>query len=340
MFSNLPENAFRDSVRERDLDHFLVEELHASTAFREWFLSRVRGSFTPPRDCEVRLRKSPPRANGDGRQTDVEIGWFDREDIRACVLLESKVGSDFQQGQAEAYRQEVRAHRARLGPTASAAILVAPAARLAILAHNGAFDAEIAIEEMSEFLSGRLHSISAGELARRLEARIELLDALAGKRAAGSWSGGETIEEKRQFAIAYEELAREILPDLRVRPSQNSERAVTVIFEDISVAGLSGIKLRHEFGREQRWKYANLQFKGKVDRLEDLKSSGLLDGTPYTAEKAGTSLSIRVRTPGINAKAPFASERDKVVQSLQEIRDLVSWLAANGERLTRIIGNE
>lgn len=29
---------FRDRVRERDLDHFLIEELHSSTQFREWFL--------------------------------------------------------------------------------------------------------------------------------------------------------------------------------------------------------------------------------------------------------------------------------------------------------------
>jgi hypothetical protein len=339
MLSKLSESTFRDSVRERDLDNFLVEEIHASTDFREWILSRISGTFTAPNYCEIRLRKSPPRANGDGRQTDVEIGWFDNGEMQACVLLESKVGSDFQQGQAEAYRREVYAYRARFGPRASGAILVAPAARIPVLAHDDAFDAEITIEEISEFLGARLNSLSQDELARRLEARIELLEALSGKRSAGSWSGGATIEEKRHFAQAYEDLAREILPGLRVRPSQNSERAVTVIYEDLYVSGLPGVKLRHEFGREQKWKYANVQFKGNVDKLEDLKSSGLLHATPYTAEKAGTSLSIRVRTPGIDAKMPFEAEKEKVVQSLHAIRDLVAWLEANGERIAAVIGN-
>ncbi len=38
---NEPQQVFRDRVRERDLDNFLVEELRASNSFREWFLSHL-----------------------------------------------------------------------------------------------------------------------------------------------------------------------------------------------------------------------------------------------------------------------------------------------------------
>ncbi len=79
------ENAYRDSVRERDLDNFLVEELSASSEFREWVLGKVTAAFIVPQDTEVRVRKSPPRNSNDGRQTDVQLGWFSGEILRSCV---------------------------------------------------------------------------------------------------------------------------------------------------------------------------------------------------------------------------------------------------------------
>ena len=68
----MSEELFRDRVRERDLDNFLVEELHASPDFRNWLVSRLDG-LDPPAGCEVRLQKSPARLQ-DARQTDVQIG--------------------------------------------------------------------------------------------------------------------------------------------------------------------------------------------------------------------------------------------------------------------------
>jgi hypothetical protein len=44
---------FRDRVRERDLDNFLVEELHASAPFRQWFISRLPGAFSLPEKLEA-----------------------------------------------------------------------------------------------------------------------------------------------------------------------------------------------------------------------------------------------------------------------------------------------
>jgi hypothetical protein len=36
------------SVRERDLDHFLIEELQASPQFRDWFIGHLSDCFSPP----------------------------------------------------------------------------------------------------------------------------------------------------------------------------------------------------------------------------------------------------------------------------------------------------
>ena len=96
----LNDNAYRDSVRERDLDNFLVEELSSSDDFRDWLLSRITADFIAPNAGDIRVRKSPIRASLDGRQTDVELGWFSGGEQLACLLLESKIADDFQIGQA------------------------------------------------------------------------------------------------------------------------------------------------------------------------------------------------------------------------------------------------
>jgi hypothetical protein len=139
-------------------------------------------------------------------------------------------------------------------------VLVAPAGKMASLQHNGAFAADVTIEEIIAFLESRLVHLDEGELSRRLSVRIELLEALAGKRATSGWVAS-TVAEKRDFAIAYEQLASEILPDVKVRPSTNGPQAITRIFEGMNIPALPGMRLRHEFGNQVAWKgfVANFQ---------------------------------------------------------------------------------
>lgn len=317
------ENAYRDSVRERDLDNFLVEELSSSDDFRDWLLSRITADFLPPDTGDIRVRKSPVRASLDGRQTDVELGWFSGGDQQACVLLESKVTDDFQTGQAESYLGEVQAQLLKLGPKRAAAVLVAPAGKMASLQHSRAFAADVTIEEIIAFLKGRLVDLKEGELSRRLLVRIKLLEALAGKRASSGWVVS-TVADKRDFAIAYEQLASEILPDVKVRPSTNGPQAITRIFDGMHIPALPYMKLRHEFGNQLPWKYTNAQFPHRANQVGVLRSSALLKGTPYQVETAGQSLSIRASTPGVNPMRPFEEEQDKVEAGLIATRDLLA----------------
>lgn len=332
----LNENAYRDSVRERDLDNFLVEELSSSDDFRDWLLSRIAADFLPPDTGDIRVRKSPVRASLDGRQTDVELGWFSGGDQQACVLLESKVADGFQAGQAESYLGEVQAQLRELGPKKAAAVLVAPASKMAVLRHNGAFAADVTIEQIIIFLESRLVDIEEGELSRRLLVRIELLEALAGKRASGGWVAS-TVAEKKDFAIAYEQLASEVLPDVKVRPSTDGPKATTRIFEGMHISAFPGMRLRHEFGKQEAWKYTNVQFPKRASQVGVLRSSALLRGAPYQVETAGQSLSIRARTPGVSPMRPFEEEQDKVEAGLIATRDLLAWIRANAAEIARLL---
>lgn len=83
-----------------------------------------------------------------------------------------------------------------------------------------------------------------------------------------------------------------------------------------------------------------MQFPGRADHLNCLRDSGLLEGTPYAADKAGKSLAIRVQTPGINPMLPFEDQHDKVELGLQAIGDMVLWLRENGATLARVLESE
>lgn len=323
-------------MRERDLDNFLVEELHASSHFREWVLSRLDSVFEAPADCEIRLQKSPTRLQ-DGRQTDVQMGWFASSgDLLAVVLIESKVTADFQPGQAAAYVAETAAARAIYGASRAASVLVAPSARLSSLREGSGFDAAIAVEEIADVLARRRDDELSEEIDARLAVRIQLLDALCGKRSSSTWIA-TTVPEKRDFAEAYAALARERLPGLRVRPSSDGHRAITRIFEGLLLTGLPTPALRHEFGSGVAWRYVNAQFAGLEPRVPILRSSPLLSGTPYSAVPAGKSLAIRVATPGVDPNAAFPSQREAVLAGLDALDGLVKWLTSNAEELAGLL---
>ncbi|WP_439601419.1 hypothetical protein [Devosia sp.] len=318
---------FRDRVRERDLDNFLVEELHASARFRAWLLAQLGKSFVPPQHATIRVGKSPQRLQ-DNRQTDVQLGWFDSADqLVACVLIESKVTADFQPGQAESYAEELSAWRAALGPGAASAILVAPQPRLAALPGREHFDQCVSIEQIVEFLRERISKEKPDdELAARLEARCQLLDALIGKRPGGTWTP-ITLPEKRQFSDEYAMLAAELVPRLTVRASSDGPAATTKFFTGASLPpGFPAVRIKHELGKAGESKYANLQFDGLAAMAPRLAAAGLAADTGFAVLAGGQSLFVRRTTPGIDPTAPFLPQRQRVVEGLIAVRDLVAWL--------------
>jgi hypothetical protein len=324
---------FRDRVRERDLDHFLVEELEASPAFRTWFLEQVAEHFDAPADAVVRLRKSPARE--DGRQTDVQLGFFaDAEAPIACVGIESKVTADFQAGQALAYAVETARLRRLLGERKACSVLVAPAARLRTLFGIELFDVALSIEAMTAQLASRLEEAGLDpELRARLKVRIALLEALCGKRSGSAWTP-VTLEVKRDFAEAYAALAAEMLPQLTVRPSSDGPRALTRFFDGLKRDAdfPFPVVLKHEYGSiPAGMKYVNLQFTGAAD-----KAFAVETGWDHLADSGGymvvgrKSLFFRIDTPAIDPLgATFEAQRVEVQNGLQAVGRLAAWFGAH-----------
>lgn len=328
---------FKDRVRERDLDHFLIEELQCSASFRTWFLARLLHCFKAPVGCIAQAERAA-RRTGDGRETDVRLSFCDSGGAAVAeILIENKITEDFQDGQAESYAAEVAARRVELGANRVAAVLVAPEARLATLEKATHFDCAISVEAMTEAIAERANRVQDEELQRRLLVKIELLDALAGKRTTSRWIPA-TVQEKRDFALQYEELAKEIVPHLSVRPSTDGPKALTRFFEGLRLPSPfpCRVSLKHEFGAGVPLKYVNLQFDGKADAIQTLTAVSDMfppDGTIFAA-RGGKSLMVRITTPGLTPEGDrFNEQHDRIVEGLQAVGRLSEWLGQHGSRL-------
>lgn len=333
---------FDDRVRERDLDHFLIEDLQADIALRRWLVAQLTHAFTEPDGSTARVGKSS-RRTVDGRQTDVQVEYLSPTgEALAVILIENKVTDGFQDGQAESYAAEVAALRQRFGNRRAACILVAPISNL-LSRGNTNFDATVPVERFAEYLRLRLQGDGLEpELRARLEVRAELLDMLCGKRPGSRWVPN-TIAGKRDFATAYAEIAREAVPSLTVRPSTDGQQAVTRFFDGFAGQTTMPVKVRlkHEFGNEREpMKYVNLQFDGAGGHEDAFRNaSGLLptDGSIFVV-RAGASLMVRIRTPAIVPDPEkLEAQRSAINEGLRGIQRLADWMEEHHQRVRAIL---
>jgi hypothetical protein len=339
-----PGAAERDprSIRERDLDNFMLEELQASTSFRTWFLSHLSHCFEAPPGHDVRAGKNPKREIENG-QTDLSLAFIDADGEQAAlVLIENKVASGYQLGQPERYAAERAAARARLGFRRAAAVVVAPASNQTVLA-EASFDARIRLEDIVDHLRGRAN----GELARasdpasvelreRLLARIGLLEALAGKRAYGSWSPNP-VPERLGFIEKYRQLAMKLAPHLTPgKKNSGSKGGTSILFSGVSIPGLPIGKIRHDF---KATPCVSIEFKRSGAAEAALRKSGLLlPGATMDVTSAGT-LMVRLPTRGLVVDdARFEEQQGAIEEAVGKALALENWARENAAALLEIIG--
>lgn len=339
-----------ESVRERDLDHLLIEELHASDRFLSWFLARVP-CFQPLGYAASQVMRSP-RREIDGRQTDLHVDFLSEGGaLRARLLIENKITDDFQDGQAESYRVEVAALRERLGAASAAAVLVGPE-HYRHKAGVECFDAFVPLDTVLAVFRERLADLDpdgAVEMRRRIEVKLDLLERLAGKKtSAGDAWQAPPVPAKREFSGRYKEFMRDRLgPGYTVSESTDRPGAISKLYSTFPLKKAFPFKpaptLRHEFGTvpKEGVKYVNIQFPGKVHLLEAVRNApGLLpaDGSIYAAKATG-ALAIRIDTPAIDPQGDLFDEQvPKLAECANAILRLVGWLSDNRERIATVVG--
>jgi hypothetical protein len=138
-------------MQERDLDLVILEELHAESGFDRWFAGRIGlVGFT----CRRATHSVSARANAKWGETDV-LALFSRGEESVAVLIEDKIAAQFQDTQAERYRErgdqlvdDGEAGRALI-------VLVAPKAYLSGVPEGDPWDARLTVEELRDWFAER-----------------------------------------------------------------------------------------------------------------------------------------------------------------------------------------
>jgi hypothetical protein len=325
---------FSKSARERDLDHFLIEELQASPDFRDWFIGHLSDCFSPPRNAQVRTERSPPRLTDD-RQTDLWLAYYNQdESLLAAVLVESKVADGFQRNQAEDYLREVTAWREKLGTKQAACVLAGPHSNQRI--NKGQhFDAFIAIDDMAAFLKTRKDGMRAGELRERLVIRINLLEALAGKQS-NQWNP-QPVAARANLAEVYDRLVQDHLPGFDVNRTSAGKRADDRFFGKFPSSSYfrGDVRLKHRIYEG----IVCLEFRQpKISNADVGKLNLPADGSiyPQWTGRAKDTFQLRVRAPAIPELVDLSSLESAVVASLDAIRYLATWFSDNVNLLNQI----
>lgn len=326
------------SARERDLDNFLLEELGASCHFCKWFLSRLEHCLDVPKHAKTAVHKNPEREITPG-QTDLCLDLLDAQDATiVCVLIENKVAGGFQPDQPERYAREISAARGRLGRRRAAAVLVAPSANIAVFG-NPSFDASVRLEEIVAYLHARRETLAEAddplsvELAARLAARINLVDALINK---GSYNGNwrpNPIPERRDFITRYREMASMLASRFKSTHSSSGPKAMTILFTVPKIPGLRIKNVRHNFRSD-----VSLVLTKAAHAKSNLDRSGLLPSGATTDVRASGTLLVRLTTEPLDPTGDrFLAQKSAIEAAIQTVNRLYDWAAVNSLRLASII---
>jgi hypothetical protein len=326
------------SIRERDLDNFLIEELTASQPFREWFLERLKSCLDVPPYAKLTAGKNPKREAAGG-QTDLScVLWDGAGDELVHILIEDKIALGFQPAQPERYAEEVEAARQRLGHRGAAAVLIAPMSNKAVL-DNPCFDESIRIEEIIAHLKERRQILScahdplAEEMCGRLSARIDLLDALSKKRSYnGNWTPNP-IAQRVDFIAQYRALASQLAPGFKTTDSSGGWKAKTILFTVPRVHGLPIRNIRHDFRSGVSLVLSKAAgARNAVERTGLLPPAAVADTTP-----AGTLLIRLVTAPLDPTGERFQDQSAAVEAGIRAAIQLYGWASENARQLATVI---
>jgi hypothetical protein len=253
------------------------------------------------------------------------------------VLIESKVSRGFEPDQPERYAEEIEALRESIGRRCAAAVLVAPQTNKAVLDHP-CFDASIRLERIMEHLRARIPTLDAedplaSELRKRLEARIELLDALVRKRSYnGDWTPNP-IPERLDFFEQYRSLAARLAPEFKPVISTGGPKAMTAHFTVPSISGLVIKEIRHNF---RSGVSLELPKAGRAERR--LREAGLLpQGVTAESTDKGTLMVRRSRPRLDPAGNRFEAQRHSIESSIRTAIELYRWASERAADLAAII---
>jgi hypothetical protein len=164
-------------MQERDLDLFILEELHSNTDFQSWFAERIG-----LRSYMFRDAKHSVSAKIDGKwgETDI-LSFYEKGGETVAVLIEDKIAAAFADRQTDRYHDRaadlIRLELADRYIT----LLVAPSSYFKNVPQEAIWDKRLSIEEIRDWFA----AIGSNHTRWREQALTACLDRIKRSQAAG-----------------------------------------------------------------------------------------------------------------------------------------------------------
>lgn len=293
------------SVRERDTDYLLLEELSVSSTFRRWFLHQV-GYQT---DTEF-LGAWHSVSDSELGESDLEFGIVLEDNRTLLIMVENKIDATFQDNQLTRYRK--RGEKAVEDEWDDfTTCLFAPEAYLTGTQKVENVDTAVSYEAVRKYFQNQ-ESVRAAFKAKMLSEAIEQ------NRRGYNSEPDDQVTELHRF---YWTVARENYPDLGMeKPKGVPEGNLWVRFKPILLS--KDVQLIHKMGRGD----VDLQLSVSADQegeFHEEYQEQLADSMEVV--ETGKSLSIRISTPSISADKDPQEQRTQIQAGLKAAEQLLDW---------------
>lgn len=293
-----------DSVRERDIDLLLIEELVVNTSFASWFADEAFGG-TNEFACVLSVKRSVVDAQHG--ETDIQFVFKTLAGDQAAVLIENKIDAPPQSGQAERYLL-----RAQSGLDAGrwsdwVTCLCAPERYLSNPAYADGYQLVLSYESVRDWF------LRHGSSDPRLKYKARIMNEAIEQNRRGYTA----VVDPRATAFwhDYWDVVNLNHPELELRHPGNRPAGSTWI--QFRPARLPrGWVLQHKAERGD----VDLELRGMAGALEDYRarfSESLPNGIEIV--RASKSLAFRQRVVKLDHFKPFADQRKIAEEAMHAV---------------------
>jgi len=294
-------------VCERDIDLLLLEELRATPEFGRWFGEAILGESG---GICVDAARSVTSSEGE---SDLEADFRSDDGAVSRLLIENKIGANFQPAQAERYRIRGGRYVANNQCARVFTVLLAPAVYLREGVAAEGFDRFLAYEAVRDwFLEDKSLGVRGKHKAAILTSAIEK-----------GTIGYQMVEDEpvTRFWRQYWELAIREAPELEMRqPPGKASKSGFVTFRP---AVLREARIRHKLSHGN----VDLEFAGMGNRLSELRARfGERLESDMSIERTNKSGVVRIRVPRLSTVDPFEDQIENARAGLRAAQRLLAWL--------------
>lgn len=313
------------ACQERDLDLVFMDLLVGYVDFGSW-LSGWLGELSAGRWAGVAHSVT---AGGEG-ESDLIFSWQRDDGAIEWILIENKIGAEFQERQSERYHLRGKMHVLAGHCNDFRTLLLAPRSYLDEKAGSHIFDHVLSYEEVLDWME-RQKSDASLRLKRAIvvaaiEKRKRGFQCVPNLVVMDFWQGCKALVDRD-----YPSLKLHMSSSLRAGGSD------ALTFSAEALPKRFSMWLRVPKSGEA---YVDLRFAGAAHRLEHARQcfgENPLQGFQWVVAGRAT-LALQRKCIGISAQAPFFEQQGAILGALDELDKLRLWALENVNNLNSFLG--